>query len=196
MIPGIEQKMKTLLAMHKCERCGRCCNHERVTVSPEDIRRNRKLSGAIESRIAYGYATLRLPCPFVIPVHHDISFCECDCHTQGTPSPDCPKCSGKYQCTCYSTRPFPCRLYPLFEKYPGYVSISQCPFGDQIIAEVLEFCELNGIPTEDADAKKDIMEMDQAYRDLGVGQAEAQLCISIPALIFDGFYKWLMDGKK
>lgn len=162
---ALDKKIKVLLSLYSCEHCGRCCNKERVTVSPGDRRRNRKLSGAVHSTLIMGYATLKLPCPFV---------------------------SDEDQCTCYSNRPLACRRYPLFEKYPGYVSISQCPYGDKIIKDLLEFCKLNGIATEDADAKESIMRMDDMYRNMGVGQAESFMAVSIPMPVFDRFYKWIV----
>jgi Fe-S-cluster containining protein len=164
----LDEMIKTLLELYTCENCGRCCNHERVTVSPEDRRKNHRLSGAVHSNLMMGYATLRLPCPFI---------------------------SDDAQCTCYSNRPLACKSYPLFEKYPGYVSISQCPYGDKIISDLQEFCKLNGIATEDADARESIMKMDDAYRDMGVGQEESFVAVSMPMPVFNAFYKWVTSCK-
>lgn len=165
----MDSRITALLALYSCEGCGRCCRRERVTVSPNDVRRNRKLLGAIERRIALGYSALRMPCPFI---------------------------SDENKCTCYSLRPEPCRMYPMIEKYPGYVTISQCSYGDKIIKELMEFCELNGIKTEDEEAKENIMTINQAYRDMGVGQEESFSAVSIPLSIFDGFYDWIKTRKQ
>ncbi|MDO8724642.1 MAG: YkgJ family cysteine cluster protein [Candidatus Methanoperedens sp.] len=162
-------KITALQALYSCEGCGRCCRRERVTVSPEDMRRNRRLLGAIDNYVAFGYAVLKLPCKFI---------------------------SEDNRCTCYAARPAPCRLYPIIEKYPEHVTISQCPYGNKIIKDLMEFCELNGIPTEDATAKENIMKMDQMYRDMGLGQEESFPAVSIPMLVFNEFYGWIKIRKQ
>lgn len=164
-IPGIENKIKTLLSKYECEYCGRCCRHERVTITREDKSRNRKLSGAIQENLIMGYSTLKLPCPFI---------------------------SYENKCTCYLSRPLACRRYPMIEKYPGYFTISRCPYGDKIIDPVMQFCKDAGINIDQATDHENIMEIDQIYRDIGVGQKEAQLCISIPAATFQLFFNWFL----
>jgi len=160
--------VKVLLELYSCEGCGRCCRRERVTVSSKDLQRNRRLAGAVHESIAMGYATLRLPCPFI---------------------------SDGNRCNCYPNRPLACKMYPLFEKYPGFVSISECPYGTKIINDLKEFCKLNGIAMEDANAKEFIMRMDNAYRDMGVGQEESFIAASMPMAVFNAFFKWVTSCK-
>lgn len=157
--------VKVLLGLYSCEGCGRCCRRERVTVSPEDRRRNRKLAGAIQELVVMGYATLRLPCPFI---------------------------SDDTKCTCYLNRPLACKKYPFFEKYPGYISISACPYGTKFINDLKEFCKLNGVAMEDAGAKESIMKMDDVYRCMGIGQEESFIAVSVPMAVFNAFYKWIL----
>ena len=52
------------------------------------------------------------------------------------------------------------------------------------------------IKTEDEEAKENIMTINQAYRDMGVGQEESFPAVSIPLSIFDGFYDWIMTRKQ
>lgn len=160
-----EEMINALLKRYSCENCGRCCRHERVTISKEDRQRNRRLISAIQDNIILGHSTLKLPCPFI---------------------------SDKNQCTCYITRPSACRHYPIFRKYPGFISISECPYGTKIINDVLEFCKLNGIRTDDAKTKEHIIKMDDAYREMGVGQKERFVALSVPIEVFNAFYKWKM----
>lgn len=168
-IPGFENKIKTMLSKYECEHCGRCCRKERVTVSPQDKSRNRKLSGAIQKNLIMGYSTLKLPCPFI---------------------------SDENKCTCYLSRPLACRRYPFIEKYPGYITISQCPYGDKIIDQVTQFCKEAGIGVDEASEHENIMKIDQIYRDMGVGQEEAQLCTSIPAATFQLFLNWFLINPR
>lgn len=165
---SLEGMIKALLELYSCEGCGRCCRRERVTISPEDRQRNRRLTGAIHENIVMGHATLKLPCPFI---------------------------SDENWCNCYSNRPLACKRYPLFEKYPGYVSISECPYGNKIINDLKEFCKLNGVAMEDADAKESIMKMDDAYRNMGVGQKESFVAVSMPIAVFNAFFKWVTSCK-
>ncbi len=160
--------VKVLLGLYSCEGCGRCCRRERVTTSPEDRQRNRMLAGAVHESIAMGYATLKLPCPFI---------------------------SSDNRCDCYPNRPLACKRYPLFEKYPGFVSISECPYGTKVINDLKEFCKLNGIAMEDANAKESIMRMDNAYRGMGVGQEESFIAVSMPMAVFNAFFKWVTSCK-
>ena len=125
-------------------------------------KRNRRLTGAIHENIVMGHATLKLPCPFI---------------------------SDENWCNCYSNRPWLAKRDPLFEKYPGYVSISECPYGNKIINDLKEFCKLNGVAMEDADAKESIMKMDDAYRNMGVGQKESFVAVSMPIAVFNAFFK-------
>lgn len=164
-----DNQIRTLLSMYECEQCGRCCRRERVTVSPGDIRKNRKLTAHIEKVIMMGYATMELPCHFI---------------------------SDSNTCTTYINRPFSCKRYPFFEKYPNHISISVCPYGDKVIKDLLEYCKLKGIESTDGEQKEEIMKMDRLYRAMGVGQEESFNALSIPIVIFNGFYKWITNDKK
>jgi Fe-S-cluster containining protein len=164
-----DKKVKAILELYTCEHCARCCRRERVTVNQNDIHKNRKLVKAIESNLMVGYCTLKLPCIFI---------------------------DDSNSCTTYVNRPTACRWYPLFEKYPGMVSVSSCLYGDKIIADLVEYCELNGIPTEDSEGKESVEKWDQMYRNMGVGQEESFRAVSIPSIIFNRFFGWITNVKK
>jgi Fe-S-cluster containining protein len=164
----IEGKIKKLLSLYTCEKCAYCCRHERVTISPEDVRKNRKLKGAIQEYIFMDYGVLRLPCPFI---------------------------SEENKCSCYYSRPKACLNHPFSQKYPQYITISDCPYGKKIVKDLLEFCNTNGIPTEDAEGKDNIDKMDNLYKQIGVGQEESFMATSVPVPVFEAFFLWVTKKK-
>ncbi len=150
--------VEEVLSYYECEKCGGCCGFTEIYVTDNEYNSLKRLDREIDKKGTYRELGFYLTNP---------------CAYQ--------KCDKK--CSVYIRRPFVCKVYPFSYAYGTFMSLIQCPLGERIAKDFLEFGNEKGVTVGEQEQAKHvdstIKAVDKLNRGMGVTGGK-----SIESLIF------------